>query len=194
MRVLRQAARDEGKAAYFTGKPCRRGHIAERRVANGMCSACQEEWRLASPERSRAYAQRYRDNNAPTIRARGNAIYKADRTSRPWRNPIMSARDRAHDKGVEFALTSAWGASVWTGVCALTGLPFDLTHTAGFNQPFSPSIDRIRPADGYVPNNCRFVLSAVNTFRGLMSDEQMLRVCEALLSGPSAGTIKGASA
>src|ERR1700678_1301496 len=35
-------ARANGFLRYFTGKPCRRGHIAERHTSNGVCMECHK--------------------------------------------------------------------------------------------------------------------------------------------------------
>jgi hypothetical protein len=37
-------ARAQGYAVYWTGKPCKKGHIAHRRVARQQCTACHKEW------------------------------------------------------------------------------------------------------------------------------------------------------
>lgn len=39
----RAAAKDSGNKRYFTGKPCRIGHIAERLTSNGSCMSCNNE-------------------------------------------------------------------------------------------------------------------------------------------------------
>lgn len=31
-----------GKTRYFTGKPCKRGHVAERLVCNNACVECNK--------------------------------------------------------------------------------------------------------------------------------------------------------
>ncbi len=36
----RRTAKALGLTRYFTGEPCKNGHIAERRVANGLCIEC----------------------------------------------------------------------------------------------------------------------------------------------------------
>jgi hypothetical protein len=36
----RHAARLAGATRYFTGKPCAQGHVADRHVINGSCTAC----------------------------------------------------------------------------------------------------------------------------------------------------------
>lgn len=50
-----------------------------------------------------------------------------------------------------------------SGVCALTGIPFDLTDPGvGRRRPWAPSVDRIDNAKGYEPENLRLVCVAVN--------------------------------
>ena len=43
--ITRAEARREGRTRYFTGKPCLRGHVCERRVCDKTCLGCdQERW------------------------------------------------------------------------------------------------------------------------------------------------------
>jgi hypothetical protein len=56
---IREDARRLGLIHYFTGSPCRNGHIANRLVSSGVCTVCQLE-RLRNdremyPERHRVY-------------------------------------------------------------------------------------------------------------------------------------------
>lgn len=48
----------EGKARYYTGRPCKHGHLAERQTSNGECLICtsirQAKWRKDNPERVKA--------------------------------------------------------------------------------------------------------------------------------------------
>jgi len=34
-----------GSSLYFTGSPCRRGHVAGRRFPQGDCLVCHRRWR-----------------------------------------------------------------------------------------------------------------------------------------------------
>lgn len=79
-----KTARALGLKKYFTGKPCRRGHLEDRYVSSGGCMACdrvgkdncnleksltqKRKWRLANPDKVRA--MRDRDNEK-------RAIYRA---------------------------------------------------------------------------------------------------------------------
>lgn len=40
MKHLRATAKEQGLSTYFTGKPCKHGHIANRRTVNGQCCEC----------------------------------------------------------------------------------------------------------------------------------------------------------
>ncbi len=57
--ITRAEAKAQGRARYFTGKPCKRGHVAERYVSIATCVECNSEAgrkRLATnPEYSRKH-------------------------------------------------------------------------------------------------------------------------------------------
>lgn len=59
-------ARARGERFYFTGKPCKRGHVAKRYVSTASCSACEIERCLryyhADPESAKKQ-RRWRDAN-----------------------------------------------------------------------------------------------------------------------------------
>lgn len=100
------------------------------------------------------------------------------------RRLLNSAQRRAREKGVPFELNVALRAFVASalqeGVCELTGLPIE--PNAGRRTPFSPSLDRISPALGYIPGNVRVVCWAVNAMVGDWGDDVAAQVAEAFLA------------
>lgn len=40
--ISRKEASEKGLTRFFTGKPCKRGHIAERSTTGGMCKDCEK--------------------------------------------------------------------------------------------------------------------------------------------------------
>lgn len=62
MIITRKEAKAQSLNRYFTGKPCKRGHISERMTDSGSCiTCCRENERLRykkDPERFRAKARR----------------------------------------------------------------------------------------------------------------------------------------
>lgn len=55
-----------GALHYFTGKPCKKGHVAPRRTVNGNCTVCEGEKNNA-PER-KAYMSQYAEENRDKVR------------------------------------------------------------------------------------------------------------------------------
>lgn len=43
--ITREEAQEQGLTKYFTGKPCKHGHLAERYTVNTRCSVCQKDMR-----------------------------------------------------------------------------------------------------------------------------------------------------
>ena len=79
------AGNDPAKV-YFTGKPCKRGHVALRQVSSKTCTECDrlayharaesrkasmKAWREANPERMKEAAGRWKSANQDRCRALG---------------------------------------------------------------------------------------------------------------------------
>lgn len=87
---------------YFTGKPCKAGHIAERFISNRYCVECSKEqlarwrkdnagiesakavdrvrkWRTANPERTAEYAREHWAQNKPRLQEQKRLYYKANK-------------------------------------------------------------------------------------------------------------------
>jgi hypothetical protein len=80
-----------GLKRYFTGKPCKNGHMAERYVRNSACLGCQQvhyrSWCMANREKKLDYCRKWYEVNQE--QARGNA--------HKWREANRE-RKRAHDR------------------------------------------------------------------------------------------------
>jgi|SRR6185437_12966403 len=89
---------------------------------------------------------------------------------------LYQAKARAKARGLPFDLTVEWAQRTFTGRCALTDVEFvnyPVQIRGQGPKPYSASIDRIDPKKGYVQENCRFVIFAVNAFRGTLGDQGM---------------------
>jgi hypothetical protein len=53
-----------GAVRYYTGKPCKHGHIDERLVSNQTCCACNRlkvsNWQKANPDKAKANSDLWR--------------------------------------------------------------------------------------------------------------------------------------
>lgn len=80
--ISRKDARAQGLKRYFTGEPCKSGHVSERAVSNGNCLECfrakQAERYQSDPATYRARTRQYYALNRDEIRSRRNAEYAGD--------------------------------------------------------------------------------------------------------------------
>ncbi len=68
--VTREKAKAEGMTKYFTGKPCKFGHLSERYTSNTRCITCAREY-INSKEykdKKSQYNKTYKINNKDKIR------------------------------------------------------------------------------------------------------------------------------
>ncbi len=72
--VSRKDARERGMKLYFTGKPCKRGHIDRRRVSGACCQKCERILGKLKREKNKdkitAYQKKYRKDNPEKVAAR----------------------------------------------------------------------------------------------------------------------------
>lgn len=93
-----------GESRYFTGKPCLRGHVAERSASRGVCVECHRqvcaEWRTRNPETQKSYHAANRERISARTRewkrANRHLTREADR------------RYRETHAGAHAALQKAW--------------------------------------------------------------------------------------
>jgi hypothetical protein len=97
-------------------------------------------------------------------RAYMNAYNAERRRHAPAREMWERARKRAQRFGIAFQLPRE--AVVIPEVCPALGTPIG---TSGPRTPMSPSLDRIRPEEGYVPGNIRVLSDFANRLKGDLS-------------------------
>lgn len=139
MRVIgREQAKQEGLKRYFTGDPCKWGHVSERMVINARCVQCQRDSEKRrnreNPEQFRAKRKRYYEKNSEKQRKRAkdwywsNAErcrkrslkyqYRDDVRERNWKERITprvkssrmmrEIRHRCKRRGLDFDLDREW--------------------------------------------------------------------------------------
>jgi hypothetical protein len=123
---------------------------------------------------------------------RSNHIESVRYISREFRsrNPLLASTAKALCAGAEgraaalrvpFDLTAKWILhKLLAHHCEVTGLRFE-TSTPGSRSNFAPSIDRKIPALGYTRANCRVVIWGYNAAKASGTDEDVIRMAEALV-------------
>jgi hypothetical protein len=87
---------------------------------------------------------------------------------------------RAKEKNLSFDLSDEWACARWDGCCEITKIPFRLNVKRG-PHPFSPSVDRKNPLEGYTQGNTRFILWGCNAVKGVGTDADMLEIACAIV-------------
>ncbi len=178
-----EKVRAEERAFYYANREKRKTKMRDwhARHRDGQNQKAREKWHENAEanhaiDRARWTGERREAGN----KERAVKIQQA-RLDTPWYGLIKSAEERARRKAVPFSIDRGWAEARWTGRCEVTGLEFRLGQRERGPKFWSPSIDRIRAEIGYTPENCRFVLWAVNSFKHDATDEDMYLVAEALL-------------
>jgi hypothetical protein len=115
--ITARQAFEADRTRYFTGKPCKRGHLAERMLSNGCCVECLNErrayhraWKKANPEKRAAYDKAYSKRH-PETRKRATAKYRTSHADLiRERDREAHARMRRVNPEAEKARTARWNA------------------------------------------------------------------------------------
>ncbi len=166
----------QGADRYFTGIPCRHGHVAERYVS-GSCVACREAHYTSRAPDIRARLQAQRDADREGVKQRRNDWYQRTKAARgPVRNALMQRRFfygrsinlRGPGKATARDLAALWKAQ--RGLCALTGRRLDRTA----------EIDHIIPkvrGGAHKIGNLRWVVKDANRAKRDLLDADFIALC-----------------
>jgi hypothetical protein len=144
------------------------------------CRSCRSSRRLTLrpvPD----YKRRQLGSDWYKAKNRAGIVDRRLNPARRLRTLIASARGRAKRSEIDFDLDNHLDPLLGRflkGRCEITGIGFDLEAKAAWN---SPSLDRIKPDQGYVLGNVRFVLWAVNAALGNWGEDVFTEVASAFL-------------
>ena len=106
--LTRQEAQELGLPRYFTGKPCKRGNVAERdtKTKKCLCQDCEEvrkaacrKWRAENPEKQKAATDDWKKRNPEKQREVWRRA-EANKQAREEVDPVYAAKraeqSRAH--------------------------------------------------------------------------------------------------
>lgn len=178
--ISRKAATALGLKVYFTGKPCKHGHVDTRLVSNGTCSQCNREkvakWQQNNPEKAAANARLWQQRHPGAASARRKQWYQdnLDRhkattqaylTSRPGLRAALSSRARA----TQLKRTPTWltADDFWL-MDEIYALAQQRTALTGVEW----HVDHIIPLRGqnvsglHTPHNLRVVPALLNLKKG----------------------------
>lgn len=175
------STRDEAKSAghtfFYTGKPCKRGHVAPRYTSSPMCAECVRlNYKRRKPKTLAELKERYRANPE---------LFKAKERERAYRNPkrywakhvVKNARARAARVGVPFNLTLEYVLSIIPDTCPVFDTPFVFVGN-GSPCAESASLDRLIPVKGYVEGNVVVISHSANTIKNNATAKEVAKVAQ----------------
>lgn len=147
----------QGHKRYFTGVPCRHGHLAERRTHNSECCECA---RLGTFVYSRKKIQENPSWSCQKARAYRNHLSEnssdPDFSIRVAKELLRHARRRAKKKELLFNLVPEDLLPIPIN-CPVLKTPLLYFGSERNNKNNAASVDRIENEKGYVPGNVRII-------------------------------------
>lgn len=143
----KQEAKLLGKSTYNTGKPCKRGHISDRRVSNNLCIQCAKEvYHITDRDN-----YRYRDT-----------FYRQ----------YLSRKQNAKNNNIPF--TILFNEIETPEFCPIFGLKLNYGWS-GENQRDNAkaTIDKVIPELGYVNGNVFVISWRANKLKSNMSLDEL---------------------
>lgn len=192
----KESAALAGSLFYFSGEPCRRGHMSPRYTNGGSCKACSKmhtDERTASgrgaemQRRAKAegrkpgagYHRQWRIDNPGKAKA-ADKKHREERLARDrvlyWAQRATStARNRSKIKGVPFDISAEYVRSLCPTHCPALGC--ELIYFGPVGQKWNTAnLDRIRPELGYTIGNVQIISSLANRIKTDANAEQVTRV------------------
>lgn len=166
----RGAAKAAGEKFFFTGKPCKRGHV-EKRYLNGVCVGCHaihtSAWPVRNPESVKEAERRRREK----LLADPTALEARRELARDWhrRFPERQSAATRRRKLAKIERTPAWlTADQHAEMTALYAEAIRLTRETGIIH----EVDHIIPLQGenvsglHVPWNLQILTASENRSKG----------------------------
>jgi hypothetical protein len=144
--ISKQEAVAAGLPYYFTGVPCRKGHIAARHVRNRACRTCRQEWHAAHPDVHRKVARDWKKNNA----GKALAINARRRAEKKKRTPPWLTKEHIH------AMTALYNQAAW--LTRITGVPWHVDHIVPLSGKNVSGL--------HIPNNLQVIPARENLKKG----------------------------
>lgn len=177
MLATREAAKAAGHTFFYTGKACKRGHIAPRYTSSPICAICaKEQYHKRRPKTLAELKARYNANPEAQRAKERERAYRHPK--RYWaKNAVKNARIRAAKVGVPFNLTVDYVVSIIPDNCPVFGSPFVFVGN-GAPCAESASLDRLVPAKGYVRDNVVVISHSANSIKNNATAKEVAKVAQ----------------
>lgn len=168
--ISRQTAIEQHLSHYFTGTPCKYGHVARRSTKDNNCVECARLRSKANREKDPDKARRDCVESELRLKETNPKLWQQKR--KQWRRAVRDkhgpvkymfgqVRGRAKRNGQAFTITR--DDIVVPSHCPILGIP--LAISTDMRSDNSPSLDRIDNTRGYVPGNVHVISWRANKLK-----------------------------
>ena len=151
----RNQAINDGDKIYFTGKPCKHGHISPRWIF-GACCECKKlidkNYKQNNKEHIKKYHKIYSKKNYTTENRRKKRINNIESEM------FQAAKSRAKLKNLEFNITKE--DIIIPNNCPIFGVTLNFE-----NKNNVPTLDRIDSGEGYIKGNIQVICFKANRLK-----------------------------
>ncbi len=181
---------------YFTGKPCKYGHISKRYTKDRVCQECKKisgrkyykenkdwiypkkkeiykKWYSNNKDKKRDYRKRYYNENSEKIKQmhknRRKGLAEKDPEKLWVFNAFHDAKKRAKKKNLEFSLEKK--DLIVPEYCPVLNIKLKFGVRIATDE--SPSIDRIDNTKGYTKDNICIISRRANSIKSNASFEEI---------------------
>ena len=91
--ISRREAKQQGLPRYFTGNPCKHGHISERQTSKGECIRCKQIWQSNNSDTRKAWHEANRER---LRKKRNKNKEEVNRKKREWFSKVGHIRAKEY--------------------------------------------------------------------------------------------------
>lgn len=174
---MKVISRTEAKALnlkrYFTGKPCKRGHLVERLLCNRKCCVCNNwaamVWGKDNPTKRTAAVRKWQKVN-PTYARDNNKTFLGhlQKTYHGMRSRVSGQVKQSEHLYKGLGLMSSKEFLAWAKSDKKYLALYEAWVRSAYERRLCPSIDRIDTLRGYVPGNVQWLTAADNTRKAVL--------------------------
>jgi hypothetical protein len=155
-KITKKEAKSLGLKFYYTGKPCKHGHLVERLVKGGMCKECRD---IANSH----YREEDREKYNEYCRTKKKLSYSTEKRRISYAKYInqemfQAAKTRAKNKNIPFTITLE--DVIIPESCPVFNVKLDSSDIQR-----APTLDRINNDLGYIKGNVQVISSRANRLK-----------------------------
>lgn len=135
-----------------------------------VCTKCREEKELRAFTNDASQKDGKRSECTVCSRAMKRRSHQKD----PRQHLLRGCRKRAKDRNIPFSITKE--DIIIPEVCPILGIPLKVASERA--KDYSPTVDRIEPGLGYVPENIHVISARANRIKNDATPEELIKIGE----------------